>query len=380
MPMKIFRRGLITLLISGLLALTPNAQAGIKQPRNGFDKKLEKATFALYVKQYNDETVPRFTCTAIAYQKIKGGYLLLSAGHCIDNRDDAAFFVRTDVDDSLPFLPVTVVKYDFDKDNDFSILELDTKLSFPTIQLGSEDELAIGDKIENISFALGVAKQFNNGYVASEVLKDNDASKQSDKLLVGHFLVEVDGAGGSSGSAIVSKRSHHVVGVLTTGFPDAQIGMGIEPISKFYAFRADPKYVAHYPKVEHLDPFGFLSKRSALCCNLEVIGHIKLALQYVANGQSGQEACFTVDQMLGPSPIRLGDVPDTCQVEVGPTTLAIFHTHPVGTSPYPSRHDIDVANKFDLLMYVIQPPSLVEYNPNTKQTHFVTCNGQEYPK
>ena len=368
--MKIFRRGLITLLISGLLTFTTNAQAGIKQPRNGFDRKFEKATFALYIDE-GDGT--HFTCTATAYQKIKGGYLLLSAGHCIDNRDTSNFFVKTDVDDTLPAMPVTVIKYGFDSGADFSILELDTKLSFPTIQLGSEDELAINDGIENVSFALGIAKQFNNGWVASEVLKNNDVSKQSDKLLVAHFLVDVDGAGGSSGSAIVSKRTHHIDGILTTGWEGAVIGMGIEPISRFYAFRANPKYVAHYPKVEHFNVFGGVSARTALCCTKEIAGHIKLALQYVANGQAEQEACFTVDQMLGPSPIRLGDVPDTCQVEVGPTTLAVFHTHPNHDSPWPSKHDIDVANKYNLLMYVIQPSSLAEYNPATGKTHFVNC-------
>jgi hypothetical protein len=216
-----------------------NAFAGIKPPRGKFERNYEKATFALYVEK---DGVNHFTCSATAYEKVKGGYLLVSAGHCIGGRDTWKFSVKEDVDDSLPAMPVTIVKYALTDEYDFSILEFDTKKKYPTIKLGSEEELSIGDSVENVSFALGIAKQFNNGYVATEILKHNDASDSAGRWLLNHYLVEIDGAPGSSGSSIVSKKSHHIVGLLVSGIQGQQVGMGVIPMSQFYSFRADPQY------------------------------------------------------------------------------------------------------------------------------------------
>lgn len=224
-----------------------SAVADVKPPRGKFEQKLENATFALYVEKSDGEN--HFTCTATAYEKTKTGYLLVSAGHCIDGRDDLKFSVKTDVDDSLPAMPVTVVKYELDDIYDFSILQLDTKRLFPIIGLGSEEDAAVGDKIENVSFALGMAKQFNNGYIATQMLHPNDTTASAPQWFLHHFLVEVSGAPGSSGSAIVSKRSHRIVGLLVSGVRDEQMGFGVIPMSMFYSFRSDPKFTAHHPKL-----------------------------------------------------------------------------------------------------------------------------------
>lgn len=234
------RKLLVLVLSFGLFVSTLFAE--VKPPRGKFERKFENATFALYVEQNGEN---HFTCSATAYQKIKGGYLLLSAGHCIDGRDQLKFSVKTDVDDSLPAMPVKVVKYAFQDGYDFSILEFDTKDKYPTIQIGNESEVAIGDKIENVSFALGLAKQFYWGHVATAILRPNKATNSAPNLLLDHFLADVDGAGGSSGSAIVSAKRHHIVGILVSGVSGAQIGFGIMPMSKFYSFRANPIYTDH---------------------------------------------------------------------------------------------------------------------------------------
>jgi len=369
----------LVLIVSPILSVSAQISAipeKIQPPRGKFERNFENATFALYVERNGEK---HFTCTATAYEKIKGGYLLVSAGHCIDGRDTLKFFVRTDVDDSLPYMPVTVIKYALTEKLDFSILELNTKNKYPTIQLGSDENLAVGDAIENVSFALGIAKQFNNGYVATDLLHPNEETSGSSSMwLLNHFLVEVDGAGGSSGSAIVSNNSHKIVGLLVSGISGEQIGHGIIPMSEFYAFRADPQYTAHHsisPSNSSVDFFNYESKTPlAACCNEAIAGEIKLAWQYVAYGHSQQEACFAVDENGVPGPIRLGNIADTCALFINPPkTLAIFHTHPLNRSVFPSGNDIMIAQRDHLLMYVIQGPWLVEYNPKTQKIRFVAC-------
>lgn len=353
------------------------ASANVKPHRGKFERNFENATFALYVERNNEK---HFTCTATAYEKVKGGYLLISAGHCIDGRDMLNFSVRTDVDDSLPYMPVEVVKYALTENLDFSILMLKTDRKFPTIQIGSEEELAVGDAIENVSFALGIAKQFSNGYVATDLLHSNEETSGSSAMwLLNHFLVEVDGAGGSSGSAIVSKENHQIVGLLVAGISGEQIGHSIIPMSAFYAFRADPKYTAHHAQLPQNNLIDFLYYESkipkAACCNKEIAGEIRLAWQYVGYGRSEQEACFSVNAEMEPGPIRLGDLPGTCALLINPPkTLAIFHTHPLNRSVFPSGNDIAIAKRDNVLMYVIQGPWLVEYNPKTDKIRFVDCH------
>jgi len=352
--------------------------AGIKPPRGKFERNFENASFALYVEKNGEQ---HFTCTATAYEKIKGGYLLISAGHCIDGRDNLKFSVRTDVNDALPYMPVKVVKYALTEKLDFSILEFDTNDKYPTIQIGSEEDLAVGDAIENVSFALGIAKQFNNGYVATDLLHSNEeTSGYSSMWLLNHFLVEVDGGPGSSGSAIVSKDKHQIVGLLVAGMRGEQIGHCIIPMSEFYAFRADPQYNSPHPArpETHSVTDIFLSTSrapTAVCCNAEIVGSIRLAWQYVGYGRSSQEACFAVDENAVPGVIRLGDVPESCALFINPPkTLAIFHTHPLNRSVFPSGRDITIAKRDNVLMYVIQGPWLVEYNPKTDKIRFVECH------
>jgi hypothetical protein len=364
----------LTLMVSPALSTFAN----VKPPRTKFERNFMNATFALYVEKYGEK---HFTCSATAYEKIKGGYLLISAGHCIDGRDNLNFYVRTDVDDALPYMPVTVVKYALTETLDFSILELDTKNKYPTIQIGSEEDLAVGDAIENVSFALGIAKQFNNGYVATDLLHSNEETNSSAMWLLNHFLVEVDGGPGSSGSAIVSKEKHQIVGLLVSGISGEQVGHGIIPMSEFYAFRADPKWTAHHLAPlsnSSVDYFSGGKLPIALCCNKDIAGSIQLAWQYVGYGRSNQEACFAVNENEVPGPIRLGDVPESCALFINPPkTLAIFHTHPLNRSGFPSGRDITIAKRDNVLMYVIQGPWLVEYNPKTDKIRFVACYEKE---
>jgi hypothetical protein len=225
--MERMRRTLIAML-AFVLSLPIAANSWTIQPPKGFEGDLFKATFALYGHRGKEE---RFLCTTTSFKVVPGGYDLVGAGHCVAESGAETFSVAEDV--GAPETPVTVIKYEDDKDYDFAIFELKTDKQYPVITLDTVEGKSIGDDIINPNFALGLGKQLSRGTISTGILND------------GNFLAQIFGAGGSSGSAVVSATNHGIIGIAVDGYYDsdgsvAVIGMGIEPIDKFYEFMTKP--------------------------------------------------------------------------------------------------------------------------------------------
>lgn len=174
-------------------------------------------------------------CTAQPIKKTADGYILLSAGHCVqDTPVDLQFSVADDINGTLH--PVTMIKA-YDGDGlDFSIFDFKTKKKYPVFEIGNESSLHIGDDTVNVNFGSGMTKQLSFGKVSStSILKTED----SDDDTVGKFIVQQDAAPGASGSVVISAKSHKIVGVLVYEFKD-RIGFGVEPISNLAKFLAGP--------------------------------------------------------------------------------------------------------------------------------------------
>lgn len=187
------------------------------------------ATFALYADRGEDGA--QFRCTATAFERsITGGYYLLTAGHCILHEADAQFSVAEEI--GAPRTEVRVIKYRVDSLLDFAILDLETKKVYPTIPLGSD--AGVGTQIVNPNFGFGLIKQLSLGTVSSERLSkvadcDNCESK---------FMVQVFGAPGSSGSAVIANGK--IAGIITNEFTGINVGLAGEPISAFPSFLDSP--------------------------------------------------------------------------------------------------------------------------------------------
>lgn len=182
------------------------------------------ATFAVFVETQDEEG---FICTATAYERTPNGYHLITAGHCVTGYKDAVTFsVAKQV--NAPRRTVRVVKAQRTRIMDFAILELDTRETYATIPLAPSYTEQIGDRIFSPNFSEGLDEQIAEGVIASDVTTDGYM----------RFIFHAFGGPGMSGAAIVSERSHKIVGVVTTRFK-TNIGLGGEPIDLFYLFLID---------------------------------------------------------------------------------------------------------------------------------------------
>ena len=222
------KRFLVVLLL--LVALSTSA---VRAPK-GYAGRLYAGTLALY---FTQKDVSRFICTTEPFEKITGGYHLVSAGHCVQGVPPGGVFSVADFIGG-PLTPVKMMKAYRGDGLDFSEFELKTKRDYPVFVLGDEKDARIGDPTINPNFAAGLGKQLSLGWVASSILGSSSRCFSADDCM-GDFIVQTFDAPGASGSAIVDARTHTVIGILVWQFDDA-LGFGVKPISLFYKFLAGP--------------------------------------------------------------------------------------------------------------------------------------------
>lgn len=163
----------------------------------------------------------------------KHEYILLTAGHCVlggDLPEGLTFGVREQIaeDSSSPDLQsVTVVKAENDAKYDFAFLYLQTNKTYPTIEIDFNYTPQPEDKVYDVNFSLGLAKQMALGVVATGIM-DTHASNGDCSICKGRYMVHIFAAGGASGSAIISDKTNKIVGVGEFGFPSTTTGLGCE--------------------------------------------------------------------------------------------------------------------------------------------------------
>ncbi len=252
------KRILAALLLTLFLAVGTFAKT-ISEPK-GFTKKLYDASYALYATSADRGfTTPRFICTVTNIEKFQEGYLFLGAGHCTsvnpELSDDMQFFVATDLD-HIPqpvelltarmkenFKPTEVAGNQLD----YALFYLKTKAKLPTIDLGDEGSLRIGDKTINVNYSLGLTKYVAPGIVSSKVALKGESA--------GFFGVQMFMSHGASGSSVVDVKTHKIVGLVIAGEDGATVPAWIEPISTIRAALAttDLAYLIAHPDVPKVD-------------------------------------------------------------------------------------------------------------------------------
>ena len=215
---------LLALLCSSLLCLTLVSAA--PKVRVNEDRADEyKATFALYASSESAGVSNRFICTAEAISKVKGGYELLSAGHCTPaNADELPSDLTFEVSDRIggELHPVQLVKAVMKEPIDYSIFYFPTDKKYPVLKLGNEQDSAIGDEVIVANCTEGVVKQAAKGEKVSGGIS-------SDPEITTMFEIQIMAGPGASGSAVVDAKSGKVIGILTLGLTGELVL--IEPIS-----------------------------------------------------------------------------------------------------------------------------------------------------
>lgn len=221
----------LALLLAIVFIILP---LGAIQAPKGFAGDLWNNTFALYGTK---GPVTHFLCTAEPIAKIDGGYRLLTAGHCVQETPaDLQFSVAEKIGGARA--PITLVKAFLSADLDFALFDLKTTKNYKVFALGDEKDLRIGDETINPNFADGLGKQLSFGTVAAmPLVKSEDCTSDG---CVGNFIVQEYAGPGASGSAVLSVKTHKVVGILVFSFDGGQVGFGVEPISLFAKFLAGP--------------------------------------------------------------------------------------------------------------------------------------------
>jgi Trypsin-like peptidase domain len=217
---------LLALLVMFVLITLP---LGAMQAPRGFAGKLWASTLALYGSK---GPVNHFLCTAEPIAKIDGGYRILSAGHCVQlTPAGLQFSVAEEIGGART--PVTLIKAVLSDKLDFAIFDLKTTKSYTVFELGNLNELNVGEETVNPNFALGLGKQLSLGIVSSMPLVSSEDCTDD---CIGNFLVQEYAGPGASGSAILSAKTHKVLGILVYEFGQGQVGFAVEPISLLVTF------------------------------------------------------------------------------------------------------------------------------------------------
>ncbi len=182
----------------------------------------------------------------------KHEYLLLTAGHCVTGDglpEGLVFGVREQIAEDSPkpeLQSVDVVRAQNDAKYDFAILHLVSDKVYPVIQI-ENNVPQIEDKVYDVNFSLGIAKQVALGVVASGVI-DTQTSHGDCDICKGRYMVHIFAAGGASGSAIISEKTNKIVGVGEFGFPGTTTGLGCETTVALKEWLKSPQTVAASPK------------------------------------------------------------------------------------------------------------------------------------
>jgi hypothetical protein len=212
----------------------------IKEPK-GFDAKVFHASMAMYdTSEIAGITDPKFICSVTAYKKVDKGYLVIGAGHCTSENPelppDMKYYAAEDI--GKPVMPMQLIMAEMGTTEsgiyyDYAIYFLPSRYAMSkgsvdckpsVIPLGDERDLRVGDKTVDVNFSLGVAKMTSPGVIVSQ-------ETPSPQLPQGFFLVQQFDSHGASGSAVVSEKTHKIIGLVIAGWDGATMPSAVEGIS-----------------------------------------------------------------------------------------------------------------------------------------------------
>lgn len=231
--MKILPAILSAVLLTGFLIANPGQTGRVRiQPPTRFDGNIWASALALYA---TAEGRTKQICTATPYEKVAGGYRLISAGHCVQEIPaKAVFSVVEDIGGELK--PITMVKARLEGSMDFSIFEMKTDKNYVLVPF-DDAPLKVGEPTVSVHFSEGLVKQISHGVIASGALLDAGHCKG---MCGGDFIVQMYGAPGASGALVISAKTHRAIGIVVMGFSGENLGMVVEPLSSFSKFMSLP--------------------------------------------------------------------------------------------------------------------------------------------
>lgn len=226
-------------IFSLLVAITLSTYANA----NDIATKAYDATAILY-KQTTSGGMD-MACTATAFEEVDGGYLFVSAAHCIAKDDtthqkvsvgSAPIYISFDRTDSKTFHKAEVVMAGYQsRGDDFAVLKVATSEDWETMPLGDVGTVEMGDEILNVAAPAGLGLQLFFGRVS---LLNLDRPVSSRNINWSNtMLLQLEGGPGSSGSSVISMDQKAVI-CFIVGSVQGNPSIVAIPVSRFSAFRS----------------------------------------------------------------------------------------------------------------------------------------------
>ena len=174
--------------------------------------RVSKSVGALYSLDSGGDM--KFLCSATAIDRKHGKTVVLTANHCI--RKGVAYSINFGDNNFRPLNVWQIPHYEIDADKyprrynepvtDIALFLMEG-VETPVVPIGAASKARPGSKVAMVGFPLGMAKVSYEGIVSGYL--DRPGSDES-----GYLLLQIFGAPGSSGSAVVSIKTGEIMGVL----------------------------------------------------------------------------------------------------------------------------------------------------------------------
>lgn len=204
-----------------------------------------KATALLY--RQDESGGMSMLCTLTAYAKIPGGYLFVTASHCVSGQSDldtddstkhikisqSPMFITFDDVDSKEFLKAEIIAVGAQpKSDDFAILRVITKREIPVIPLGDESKESFGSPVLNVASPQGLGRQLMQGYISMPKL--DRPVKEGEINWQNAVVLQIPAGPGSSGSSIISLHQEKIIAFLVGTVYGSNVAA--IPVSRFKKF------------------------------------------------------------------------------------------------------------------------------------------------
>lgn len=174
------------------------------------------AVGALYTQSSSGDL--SFTCTVTVIRKSKGKTILLTAGHCVNR--DVAYMVTLDGHQFYSARAWKLAPEQIDRQKnkrkhgqpkvDMALFVIDEELLVESVPIGLGIPIEPGRKIATVGYPLGVTKVRYSGTIAGHL--ERPGAEQD-----GYIILQIFGAPGSSGSAVIDVGTGKIIGVLVSG-------------------------------------------------------------------------------------------------------------------------------------------------------------------
>ena len=181
-----------------------------------------------------------FTCTATVIDADdQGTYIALTAGHCFDWEKLDQYYVSDDTVGKPVLRKAEVLKFENDERYDYGLITFHSiATSYTPIQVSPNGIPPVGTQIKNVNFSYGIAKEYADGKVVSDLIQGDAGGKCG--VCKGRYLVSIGLGPGASGSAVVDANTGEIVGVVEAMFPNTQMPTVVMPAGKnFINFMED---------------------------------------------------------------------------------------------------------------------------------------------